>query len=140
MKPTRRLSTPVVSPGTNSSPNPHASDRSALAITPERSTHESIGMMCREASAALTEARITADIKSAGLDWITTLRAPAIKDLLNSGVLQLTLFDTRDMAATTSPDFPGERLVVCRNPDLAAERARKREELLAATETDLAAI
>src|SRR5271157_3632829 len=70
----------------------------------------------------ITEARITEDIKSAGLDWITALRAPAIKDLLNSGALQLTLFDTRDMASITSPDFPGERLVVCRNPDLAAER------------------
>jgi hypothetical protein len=88
----------------------------------------------------ITEARITADIKSAGLDWITALRAPAIKDLLNSGILQLTLFDTRDMAAITSPDFPGERLVVCRNPDLAAERDRKREDLLLATEKDLAAI
>jgi hypothetical protein len=98
------------------------------------------GLMCREASAALTEARITADVKAAGLDWITALRAPAIKDLLNSGVIQLTLFDTRDMAAITAPDYPGERLVVCRNPDLAAERARKREELLAATEKDLAVI
>ena len=88
----------------------------------------------------ITEARINADIKSAGLDWITALRAPAIKDLLNSGILQLTLFDTRDMAAITSPDFPGERLVVCRNPDLAAERDRKREDLLLATEKDLAAI
>lgn len=88
----------------------------------------------------ITEARITEDIKSAGLDWITALRGPAIKDLLNSGALQLTLFDTRDMASITSPDFPGERLVVCRNPDLAAERARKREELLTATEKDLAAI
>jgi transposase len=88
----------------------------------------------------ITEARISADIRSAGLDWISALRGPAIKDLLNSGVIQLTLFDTRDMASITSPDFPGERLVVCRNPDLAAERARKREELLAATETDLAAI
>jgi transposase len=88
----------------------------------------------------ITEARLTEDIKIAGLDWITALRAPAIKDLLNSGALQLTLFDTRDMASVTSPDFPGERLVVCRNPDLAAERGRKREELLAMTETDLAAI
>jgi hypothetical protein len=88
----------------------------------------------------ITEARISADIKSAGLDWITALRAPAIKELLNSGAIQLTLFDQRDMAAITSPDFPGERLVVCRNPDLAAERARKREELLTATEKDLAAI
>jgi transposase len=88
----------------------------------------------------ITEARITEDIKSAGLDWITSLRAPAIKDLLNSAALQLTLFDQRDMASITSPDFPGERLVVCRNPDLAAERARKREDLLGATEKDLTRI
>jgi hypothetical protein len=88
----------------------------------------------------ITEARIGADIKSAGLDWITALRGPAIKDLLNSGIIQLTLFDTGDMASITAPDFPGERLVVCRNPDLAAERARKREELLTATEKDLAVI
>jgi Transposase DDE domain len=95
------------------------------------------GLMCREASAALTGARISEDVKSAGLDWITALRAPAIKHLLNSGVLQLTLFDQRDMASITAPDDPGERLVVCRNPDLAAERSRKREELLAATGKDL---
>src|SRR5690348_3414074 len=88
----------------------------------------------------ITEARITADIKSAGLDWISALRGPAIKALLNSGTIQLTLFDTRDMASITSPNYTGERLVVCRNPDLAAERARKREELLTATEKDLAAI
>ena len=88
----------------------------------------------------ITDARLTEDIKSAGLDWITALRAPAIRDLMNSGLLQLTLFDQRDMASITSPDFPGERLVVCRNPDLAAERARKREDLLAATEKDLARI
>jgi transposase len=88
----------------------------------------------------ITEARITEDIKSAGLDWITALRGPAIKDLLNSGVLQLTLFDQRDMASITSPDFPGERLVVCRNADLATERSRKREDLLIATEKDLARI
>jgi transposase len=88
----------------------------------------------------ITEARITEDIKSAGLDWITALRGPAIKDLLNSGALQLTLFDQRDMASITSPDFPGERLVVCRNADLATERSRKREDLLVATEKDLARI
>ena len=88
----------------------------------------------------ITQARITEDIKAAGLDWITALRAPAIKELLNSGSLQLTLFDQRDMASITSPDFPGERLVVCRNADLAAERGRKREELLGATEKDLATI
>jgi transposase len=88
----------------------------------------------------ITEARITEDVKSAGLDWITALRGPAIKDLLNSGTLQLTLFDQRDMASITAPDFPGERLVVCRNADLAAERARKREDLLATTEKDLTRI
>jgi hypothetical protein len=88
----------------------------------------------------ITEARITEDIKAAGLDWITALRGPAIKGLLNSGALQLTLFDQRDMASITSPDCPGERLVVCRNPDLAAERRRKREDLLVATETDLVRI
>jgi hypothetical protein len=88
----------------------------------------------------ITEARIAEDLKAAGLDWITALRAPAIKELLNSGALQLTLFDQRDMASITSPDFPGERLIVCRNPDLAAERTRKREDLLAATEKDLASI
>ena len=88
----------------------------------------------------ITEARITEDVKTAGLDWISALRGPAIKDLLDSGILQLTLFDTRDMASITAPDFPGERLVVCRNPDLAAGRGRKREELLATTEKDLAAI
>ena len=88
----------------------------------------------------ITQARITEDIKSVGQDWITSLRAPAIRELLNSGTLQLTLFDQRDMASITSPDFPGERLVVCRNPDLAAERTRTREDLLAATEKDLTRI
>jgi transposase len=88
----------------------------------------------------ITQARITEDIKSAGLDWISSLRAPAVKGLVESGALQLSLFDQRDMASITTPEFPGERLVVCRNPDLAAERTRKREELLAATERDLARI
>src|SRR4029077_11575444 len=88
----------------------------------------------------ITEARITEDIKSAGLDWITALRGPAIKDLLNSGALQLSLFDQRDMASITAPDRPGERLVVCRNPDLAAERARKRQDLPPPTEHDLVRI
>jgi len=88
----------------------------------------------------ITQARITEEIREAGLDWITALRAPAIKQLLAGGQIQLSLFDQRDMASITSPEFPGERLVVCRNPDLAAERARKREDLLAATERDLAQI
>jgi hypothetical protein len=86
----------------------------------------------------ITAARITEDLKSAALDWITALRA--IKELLNSGAIQLTLFDQRDMASITSPDFPGERLIVCRNPELAAKRTRKREDLLAATEKDLGRI
>jgi hypothetical protein len=71
--------------------------------------------------------------------WITALRAPAIKKLIaDGGPLQLSLFDEQDLAEITSPDFPGERLVACRNPVLAAERARKREDLLAATEKLLA--
>jgi transposase len=88
----------------------------------------------------ITQARIEADVKPAGLDWITALRSPAIRALVDGGTLQLSLFDERDMASITSPDFPGERLIVCRNPDLARERTRKREALLAATERDLAAI
>jgi hypothetical protein len=88
----------------------------------------------------VTKARISEDIKPAGLDWITALRAPQIRGLLDGGVFQMSLFDDRDMAAITSPDFPGERLIVCRNHTLAAERTRKREDLLAATERDLARI
>lgn len=88
----------------------------------------------------ITQARITEEITAAGLDWITALRAPAIKALLANGALQLSLFDQRDMASITAPEFPGERLVVCRNPDLAAQRCRKRAELLAATEGDLTRI
>jgi hypothetical protein len=86
----------------------------------------------------ITDARIEATLRPAGLDWITALRAPAIQQLaIEGGPLQPSLFDTHDMAEITSPDFPGERLVVCKNPLLAEERARKRGELLAATEKDL---
>jgi hypothetical protein len=89
----------------------------------------------------LTSARIRESLRPAGLDWITALRAPAIKALAaEGGPLQLSLFDDRDMAEITSPDYPGERLVVCKNPFLAEERRRKRNELLAATERDLAQI
>jgi hypothetical protein len=88
----------------------------------------------------ITNARIEAELAPAGLDWITALRAPAIQVLAAGGPLQLSLFDDRDMAEIASPDYPGERLVVCRNPDLAVERTRKREDLLAATEKDLAKI
>jgi hypothetical protein len=73
--------------------------------------------------------------------WITALRAPAIRKLMaDGGPLQLSLFDEQDLAEITSPDFPGERLIACRNPVLAADRARKREDLLAATEKLLAPI
>ena len=88
----------------------------------------------------ITQARIGNDLKAAGLDWITALRGPAIKALREAGALQMSLFDQRDMAAITAPEFPGERLIVCRNQALAAERTRKREDLLAATERDLARI
>jgi hypothetical protein len=88
----------------------------------------------------ITSARITAirelDEKYA---WITALRAPAIRKLMaDDGPLQLSLFDEQDLAEISSPDFPGERLIACRNPALAGERARKREDLLAATEKALA--
>jgi hypothetical protein len=88
----------------------------------------------------LTAARLREDVRPAGLDWITALRAPQVKKLVRAGDLQLTLFDVQDLAEITSPDFPGERLVACMNPFLEAERARKRESLLAATEADLAKI
>jgi Transposase DDE domain len=88
----------------------------------------------------ITQARIDEDLRPAGLDWITALRAPALHALAKGGELQMSLFDERDIAAITSPDFPGERLIVCRNPDLARERARKREDLVAATERDLAKV
>jgi transposase len=86
----------------------------------------------------ITQARIREDLQPAeGLSWITALRAPAIKALARQGRVSLSLFDERDLAEISSPDFPGERLVVCRNPLLAVERTRKRQELLAATEAQL---
>ena len=85
----------------------------------------------------LTAARLREDVVPEGLDWITALRAPQVKKLVRDGDLQLTLFDTQDLAEITSPDFPGERLAACMNPFLEAERARKRESLLTATEADL---
>ncbi len=88
----------------------------------------------------ITTARIDAIRELDGsYAWITALRAPAIRKLMNDdGPLQLSLSGEQDLAEITSPDFPGERLIACRNPALAAERARKREDLLAATEKDLA--
>ena len=88
----------------------------------------------------ITQARIDEDLRPAGLDWITALRAPALQGLVCGGYLQMSLFDDRDIAAVTSPDFPGERLIVCRNADLARERSRKREDLLKAIERDLAKV
>jgi transposase len=85
----------------------------------------------------ITSARIRDELVPARLDWITALRAPQIRALLDTGAFQLSLFDERDLAEITAPEFPGERLVVCKNPLLAEERARKREDLLQATEAAL---
>ena len=85
----------------------------------------------------LTEARIREDVRPAGLDWISALRSSAIRELVVSGAVQMSLFDETDLIEIQSPDYPGERLMVCRNPLLADERARKREDLLKATEAVL---
>lgn len=89
----------------------------------------------------LTSARIEQVLKPQGMDWVSSLRAPQIAQLTQEhGPFQPSLFDERNLLELTSGHFPGERLVVCRNPALAQERARKRLELLAATEADLAKI
>ena len=86
----------------------------------------------------LTGARIREDLMGHdGLRWITTLRAPTIRKLIKAGKVAQTMFDECDLAEISSPDFPGERLIVCRNPVLADQRHRKRQELLAATEKEL---
>ena len=86
----------------------------------------------------LTSARIEQVLKPQGMDWVSSLRAPQIAQLAaEHGPLQPSLFDERNLIELTSTHFPGERLVVCRNPLLAEERARKRAELLAATEVEL---
>jgi hypothetical protein len=86
----------------------------------------------------ITEARIQENLKGQeGLDWITALRAPQIRTLVESGAIQLNVFDTRDMAEITHPDYPDERLIICRNPILATQRAHNREDLLQATERQL---
>ena len=79
-------------------------------------------------------------LRSHGFDWITALTAPQVKRLARGGELQLSLFDERDLAEIQSADFPSERLVVCRNPHVAAERRQRREDLLRATERLLAAV
>jgi transposase len=82
----------------------------------------------------ITQARIDAVKALGGIGWVTALRAPAIKALAEAGTIQLSLFDETNLVEIAHPDYPDERLVACRNPALAAERARKRDELLAATE------
>src|SRR6266403_5993964 len=88
----------------------------------------------------LTNARIRDEVRPAQLDWISALRAPQIKALVEEGALQLSLFDEQDLFEISAPEFPGERLVCCHNPVLAEQRARKRQELLAATEKELTPI
>jgi hypothetical protein len=89
----------------------------------------------------ITNARIKELRTRAGLDWITALRAPAIAALASDdGPLQMSLFDTQNFAEITHPDYPGERLICCRNPALADQRAHKRQQLLAATDSGLAKI
>jgi transposase len=89
----------------------------------------------------VTKANIELLATTAGVDWITALKAPTIKKLARTGIFQPSLFDEQNLGEITDPDeFPGERMIVCRNPLVGAQRARKRSELLAATETDLALI
>ena len=86
----------------------------------------------------ITSQRIEESMRGVeGLDWITALRADSIQKLASQGLIQTSLFDQRDLVEVISPDYPGERLVVCRNPLLAEQRKRKREELLQATEKKL---
>src|SRR5262249_28291701 len=86
----------------------------------------------------LTSARIRAELTPAEeLEWITALRAPQIQQLVQAGSLQLSLFDQRDLAEISDPAYPGERLIACRNPLMATERAHKRHQLLDATERHL---
>ena len=86
----------------------------------------------------ITAARIREEFRPIkGLGWITALRADQIRKLINSGAFQLSLFDEKDLAEIAHPSYPGERLIVCRNPILAEERTRKREDLLSATQREL---
>jgi transposase len=88
----------------------------------------------------LTSARIRDELRPAHLDWLSALRADQIRVLVGDGALQLSLFDEQNLFEITHPDYPDERLVCCHNPALAEERARKRAELLAATENELQTI
>ena len=129
-----------------SSASPSEPERSALADAPKTLTAQIAKLKERFGlsrvvlvgdQGMITQARLDEEIKPAGLDWITALRSSAIRALLDGGAFQLDLFDDRDMASITAPEYPGERLMVCRNPELARRRARKREALLQATERDL---
>ena len=88
----------------------------------------------------LTETQLDKLKQHPGLGWISALRGPAIRELVDGGSLQLSLFDQQNLAEVSSPDYPGERLVACFNPLLAEERRRKRRELIEATEKDLSKI
>jgi len=87
-----------------------------------------------------TKANLETLAADRGIGWVTALKAPQVKRLVKEGALQLSLFDEQNLGEIESADYPGERLVVCRNPLVASERARKREDLLAATEAALAPI
>lgn len=111
------------------------------AVTAVRDTFGLQNMLMVGDRGMITSARIVALKDLGGIGWLTALRAPQIAALAaDDGPLQMTLFDEQNFAEITHPDYPGERLVACRNPLLAAERARKRAELLAATEAALAPI
>ena len=111
------------------------------AVTAVRGTFGLEKMIMVGDRGMITTARIKDLREIDGMAWITCLRHPAIKKLMAAdGPLQLSLFDEQDLAEISSPDFPGERLIACRNPFEAAKRARTREELLAATEADLGTI
>lgn len=101
----------------------------------ERFKLQSVVVVCDRGM--VTKANMQALKDTEGVSWITALKAPQIKKLARDGVLQLSLFDEQNLAEITAEDYPGERLIVCRNPLVAAERTRKREELLKATEHDL---
>ncbi|MGK2321023.1 IS1634 family transposase [Gordonia rhizosphera] len=111
------------------------------AVTAVRETFGLSGMLMVGDRGMITNARITALKELGGIGWLTALRAPQIAALAaDNGPLQMSLFDEQNFAEITHPDYPGERLICCRNPALAAERARKRNELLDATDTALGAI
>ncbi|RZL71302.1 MAG: transposase [Rhodococcus sp. (in: high G+C Gram-positive bacteria)] len=111
------------------------------AVTAVKDTFALENMLMVGDRGMITSARITALKELGGLGWVTALRAPQIAALAaDDGPLQMSLFDTQNFAEISHPDYPGERLIVCRNPALADERARKRTELLNATETAEAAL